>query len=410
MRYPRVLGVWLLLCCGGTWLAHAAVPPSAPTGWRGDGSGQYTAQHPPVEWSATRHLLWSSKVGAGYSSPLVVGGKILLTADPDRLLCLELSTGNVLWTRNNGEANIPEMHEQQIPHFASCGYATPTPVSDGQWVYAVFGSGVVACYDLDGQPRWRKFFAIPPSPADGRSASPVLFNNRLLVDLGYLMALDHVTGAVFWRAKDVPSGYGTAVAAKIGHTDVVATPGGAIVRVSDGRVLATEVGKTQYTSPIVHDNVLYYVDGTTTAVLLPDEVSDPLELKTLWPVELEGDFYASPFFSAGALYAVNSKGRCYLLDAATGKVLEKKRLDGLVEDAPNCAESVMCYGSFAAAGAHLYLPRTDGVTYTLTAGKTLDAITANSLPEGAGSSPLFAGDCLLLRGGDRLYCIGEKTK
>src|SRR5262249_34971437 len=147
------------------------------------------------------------------------------------------------------------------PPRGDAGNTTPTPVSDGRFVYAVFGTGIVACYDLKGERRWIRYGGPYPAPEYGRAASPLLAAGKLLVTRSCLIALDAATGEQAWKNKEVPEQYGTPVPALMGGADVVVMPSGQVVRVSDGAILASELGGLQYASPVVQDAAIYVIQA-----------------------------------------------------------------------------------------------------------------------------------------------------
>ena len=117
-------------------------------------------------------------------------------------------------------------HEPLREPAAGCGYSAPTPVTDGQVIYACYGSGIVCCYDLEGKRRWSRYFDLPAGPQYGRSASPVLAGGKLLITLSNLMALEPGTGASIWQAEKAEPSYGTPAVAKIGQNRCRAHAGG----------------------------------------------------------------------------------------------------------------------------------------------------------------------------------------
>src|SRR4051794_28196885 len=85
---------------------HATEP--APVGWRGDGSGRYPSATPPLEWSETKNVRWKTAIGPNrYSSPIVVGDRVFVTADPARLVCVNADDGRILWVKSNDFADLP---------------------------------------------------------------------------------------------------------------------------------------------------------------------------------------------------------------------------------------------------------------------------------------------------------------
>ena len=238
--------------------ATMAKPPvpgfPAPFGWRGDDSGRFPDADPPLEWSDETNVLWKTEVGVCHSSPVVAGGRVFLTAEEEGLLCLNADNGEILWTRENGFDQLPpEVRDKAEKHSSACGYASPTPVTDGLHVWVAFGSGVVTCFDIEGKRRWIRQFQLEPATADGRSASPVLADRRLIVSITHLIALDAATGETLWEQTDSEEKYGTPATSEVGDVAVLITPGGEVIRLSDGRILAKGMGGAEYSSPVAHN-------------------------------------------------------------------------------------------------------------------------------------------------------------
>lgn len=394
------------------WCLWAAPVRGEGRGWRGDGSGSAPDARPPTRWDidSREHILWQTKVGKGQSTPVIVEGRVFLTAEPDALVCVDRQGGKLLWNRTHGPGTLPpeiKLPEKKQPTAAGCGYATPTPVTDGKLVYVVFGTGIVACYGLDGNRRWIRHLDLPQITEYGRSASPVLVGRKLLVSLSGLTALDPQTGGTLWDAPEAKSSYGTPAVAKIGDVDVAITPSGACVRVADGKILAAELAATQYTSPLVAGNVVYFVDAPTVAFQLPETAGETVRLEKLWENDdLEGEFFASPICHEGVLYCASNEGMLYALDAKTGEVLiEHEPEIGSASGKPG-TEPANIYPSLALVGRHLLLANDAGETLVLVPGAQYQPIAHNYLYRGSGASPAPDGDCLLLRGDRDLYCIG----
>src|SRR5205823_11939492 len=98
LRIPIALVLALLML---PTAGRAADPKSQSLGWRGDASGRYPDTEPPISWSIEKNLKWRASVGTSNSSPIVVGDKILLMAEPDMLLCLDRATGRLLWQQSS---------------------------------------------------------------------------------------------------------------------------------------------------------------------------------------------------------------------------------------------------------------------------------------------------------------------
>lgn len=384
----------------------AALRPSAerPVGWRGDGGGQYPAADPVTRWSQKENVLWKTEVGAGASSPIVVGPRVFITAEPDWLVCLDAETGKELWRKVHKVSDFPAASDAKHPVRPNqYGDATPTPVSDGNSIWVFFGTGIVACYDLDGRCRWVNWYDMRLATTYGRTASPLLVGDRLLVHFGPLVCLDAATGRVLWQNDGAKAAYGTPAPAHIGDVDVIVTPKGHIVRVADGKILAAGLGNCGYTSPLVLRGVVYFIDREISAVQLPEKAGDKIEGRELWSEELSGEFFASPLVYDGRVYTVDRAANCYVIDAATGKTLLKKTLE---MPPAGRSESPNIYPSICLAGKRLLVCNDAGDATLLEPGDQLSVVARNSLPGGSGGTPTLSGQRMFLRCGKVLYCLG----
>lgn len=390
-----------VVCC-----AVSAVGASAaqPTGWRGDGSGQYPSASPVIKWNAGENILWKTEVGAGQSSPVVTGRRLLITCEPNLLVCLDTETGQELWRKEHKLADVSaEAAKQGAEHSSQYGDATPTPITDGQWVWVVLGTGLVACRDLDGNSRWMTWYDLPRKTNYGRTASPVLTGSRLLIHFGPLACLDAATGKLLWKNDKAEASYGTPALSRIGDVDVAVTPKGSIVRTADGKTLASDLGNCMYTSPIVQDRIAYFVDSAISAVLLPETPADTIACKELWNAEGPGEIYASPIVHGGRVYAVGKAGGFRVMEASTGKVI----LDKQLVFTPPAPDSASMYPSLCMANNVILAGNDAGQTMAIQAGDQGVAVGSGSLPGGSGGTPTFSGKRMFMRAGKVVYCVGS---
>jgi outer membrane protein assembly factor BamB len=396
------------------WLICAAPAFGQAVGWRGDGTGRIPSADPPIEWDIDegKNILWKVEVGPGQSSPVIVGGRAFVTAEPDLLVCVDLASGKVVWRQENGYGALPpgtKRTEKPPPTVAGCGYATPTPASDGRWVYACYGTGIVACSDLAGKRRWIRFVDLPQVTQYGRSVSPVLAGGKLLIGISGMTALDPQSGEILWHAAEAKPTYGTPVVTRIGDADVALTPGGDCVRLADGKLLARKLSSNTYTSPVVDASVVYYAGPPARAFRLREKTGETIQPQKLWENdEVEGESFASPLWHEGILYCASNAGNLYALDAASGKLLFKKALEIRSADPKRGAEPANIYPSLTLAGKHLLVGNDVGETLVLSPGRQYKEVARNYLDKGCGASPAVGADKLLLRGGANLYCVGRR--
>ncbi len=259
----------------------------------------------------TKNVLWMSELShRSNATPIVVGDRVFVMAEPDELICLDKQTGNILWTAANNyyealtaeerQAN-PAFKEKVEPllaelkkerdfakrfglrnkiqkalteidfarftwksdghfesHFGIVGFTTPTPVSDGRHVWVWCGNAVAACYDLDGKRTW---IARVETKELSYASSPALADGTFAVYQSKLIGLDAETGKVRWEQKKIDINSGAILSAKIAGVPVFVTSLGHIVRASDGKVIYRESdragGASSWAPPVILGDVIY---------------------------------------------------------------------------------------------------------------------------------------------------------
>jgi outer membrane protein assembly factor BamB len=398
--------------------------PQRPFGWRGDGTGRYPGATPPLDWSAKKNVRWSVVVGRGYASPILTDRYVFVTSEPDVLVCVDRATGRQRWKIQVQPAALAgskvrgPVEAYEAPK-GGAGLAAATPVTDGASVYVVLANGLVQAVDLEGKPRWTAGIDAEQSTGHGRSASPLLFAGKLIVHMTHLYAFDPATGRQAWVNTHAESTYGTPVGLRLGAVDLVVTAAGDVVRADDGKSVATRIGHTVYGSPIALDGVVYFGDRTVSAVKLDAAFKD----EELWSGEVDGDIFGSPVWHGGLLYVVTAQAELFAYDAqgkgAQTPLLERRPLGGTgaagagvsAEAGGGGAEggggTPLAYASLTMAGQHLFLTTTKGDIVVLEATRQAKQVSRITMPEGSGATPVFSGREVILRAGDRLYCIRE---
>jgi outer membrane protein assembly factor BamB len=375
------------------------------TGWRGNGNGVHPHATPPAKFE---DAAWKTAVGYSYSSPVVSGSMVLVTSEPNVLLCVNAADGKILWKKKFNPALLPADRRDKVKTFfddpETSGNAASTPVCDGKHVYVVLGNGLVVCCAIkDGSVKWVQHIDTEPNSDEGRSASPLLAGGKLIVHLTELIALDPATGKTLWKQPDAEDAYGTPAAGKIGEVDVIATPMGSIIRLSDGKVLAKELAELTYASPVIQNGTLYMIGIECAAFKLPDKVvDDKVTAQKIWTGEVEDDVYSSPVIIDGILYVIANDG---ILTAFDMKNKTKADLDtGLG------GEEIKIYSSISAVGKHLYMFNHQGIGVIVKTGKKPEKIGKIGLDEGSGGTPAFSSNRMFVRCGESLCCYEGKQK
>jgi outer membrane protein assembly factor BamB len=338
--------------------------------------------------------------------------------------CLGRADGKVLWKRVAAE------HKPTYPINPSNTYASETPATDGERVYAYFGMTGLFCYDLDGKPLWSKEpGTFKMMLGFGTGSSPALDAERLYVqcdneEKSFLAALDKRTGKELWRAdRKEKSSWSTPFVWKNKvRTEVVACGGGGFG--GKGRVVSYDprTGAELWhlggidggfnASPVASEELLYFgtggprgdsplfaVKAGAAGDISPKE-GESSGAGVAWRRKQAGPYTSSPLLYEGYLYVVGQRGgllSCY--EAATGKpAYEKARLPG----AKGFTASPWAYDG------KVFLLDESGKTFVVRAGPEFKLLNTNSLDEMFWSSPAVSGGCLFLRGVDHLYCVKSK--
>ena len=420
--------------------------------WRGPaGLGVSAAPDPPTTWSATRNVAWRAALrGLGSSSPIVWGDQVFVTSqvgtlplgggahpmlarDDEALASREKPLGGArgaatdpaapivfvveAFDRSGGRRNwehrieargpFPTLHEKH-------NLATPTPVTNGEHVFAWFGTGQIVALDMRGGVVWSKHLGEEYAPFDinwGHGSSPVLYKDLLILlcdhqSASYLVALDARTGRQRWKA-DRGSGrasYSTPL--------VVPGPRGDELLVNsseriDGYDAATGAllwhadapRQSPIPSAVFHDGLVYMTRGYRNSPFLalrPGGRGDVTASHVVWRAPGGGSYAASLVAYDGLLYMTNDVGVLTCADMKTGQRVWQARLDGVF------------FASPVAAGGRIYFVSQTGETIVVKAGRTPDVVARNDLGERLVASPALSGGRIFLRSDGTLWAVGSK--
>jgi len=276
------------------------------------------------------------------------------------------------------------------------GYTSPTPTSDGEYVYALFGTGVAACYDMYGNRRWIRLVQ-KPTHEYGHSSSPLLVGDKLIIHVRDIFGLDAATGETIWRAKSEPH-WGSILHVRIADVDLAVSSHGDVVRISDGKLLAAGLQPLDYNSPAIKDGVIYFIQHDGKAVKLSSPSTGSIEIEVLWKTSPPDDrYYGSPLVHQGLIYVIHRTNMFSVIDASTGEVVYSRKL--------NLGRGTT-YPSITLGGKYIYVSIDNGTTLVLEPGREYKEIARNRL-EKFRTCPVFVGKRMFIRGQWNLYCVGE---
>ncbi len=413
--------------------------------FRGPGSlGVSESSALPDTWSATENVAWKTDIpGKGWSSPIVSGTRMFLTTVVSlgeteapkkglyfggerkdapvavhqwKVFCLDLETGKVLWERQVHEG--PPASGIHVKN----SYASETPVTDGERVYAYFGNVGLWCFDFEGNVLWNKEIAPHKTRFGwGTAASPILYEDRLYLvndneEDSYLWALDKKTGAEIWRvSRDEHSNWSTPYVWENEQRKEIVTPGTGKVRSYDleGKLLWTLKGLSGITiaTPYAYKGLLFLSSGYVGDKRRPlfairPGASDDISLTEgqhanrwiAWSHPQAAPYNPTTLAYRDRIYVLYDAGFLACFNAADGAV---------VYDRQRIPEGKAFTASPWAYGGKIFCLNEDGVTFVLKAGDQFEVLRTNPLASDdmGMATPALAGDRLLLRTSARLYCI-----
>jgi outer membrane protein assembly factor BamB len=380
-------------------------------GWRGPHyNGISSEVHLPVQWSATKNLRWKTELkGAGVSAPVVWEDHIFLTASDGRMndalhvYAYHRADGRLLWhTRLFGSA--------PTDLYAPGGMAVPTPVTDGKYLYTLFGTGDLVALDFDGKPVWVRSLAEEYGPFRNRwgmGTSPILLGDLLIVQVdhwsqSYLLGVEAKTGINRWKtARDASVNWTSPLAVKVKDREELVVFGTYHAMGYDPRngiQLWSVKGMHMQCipSPVAEGNLLFASSGENTmAIKLDGRTGDLTKTHVLWTNKKASAYVPSPVVHQGLVYVAGDKGFATCLHAADGRQVWKERLGSQYHASP------------VAADGKIYFTSKEGIVRVVRAGTTFELLAENDMGEMIVASPAFSQRQIFLRGEKHLFCIGE---
>jgi outer membrane protein assembly factor BamB len=403
---------------------------------------------PPTFFGPTNNVAWKVAVPLGYSSPIVTGEWVYLTAETDaglETLGLNRRDGRIVWRQR-----IPMKKSDRAEGGGDTGPAAPTPVTDGSRVYAFFGAYGVVAYDLEGREQWRQPLAKANNEA---SASPILIDGMLIVvsdqNSGSLVeARDKETGRLLWRTAR-PEFHASRASPfhwiHGGESDLVVPGSGRLLAYDprSGREKWSYSGTSRVatSSPTSGDNLLFTSSsrqaddltlsasaaaeaaeasgvnaspfgglsdfanpevpkvGEGIVALRPGGGGDITLTHLAWKSTRSIPYAASPLFYKGRLFTIKSGGMVTAYDVRSGSPLYRdERLDALDN----------YYASPVAAADRIYLACVDGSICVISATNAMPTILARThLRDSIVATPALVDHTILVRTFKSLYAFSE---
>jgi outer membrane protein assembly factor BamB len=410
------------------------------THWRGPtGNGTASADsQPPTEWSDTKNVKWKAEVpGRGSSSPIIWEDKVFITtAVPTGTKSDQVPAASGRLRGNEGAQGLPELEFQVLcyhrqdgrllwqqtaivatPHqetHSTNGFASASACTDGEHVYAHFGSRGLYAYSLDGELKWKRndFGQMITRNSFGEGSSPTLSGDTLLVPWDHegdsaLYALNKNTGATIWKAeRDEPTCWATPLVVDAPEGKQVVMNGQNFARAYDletGKELWRCSGQTQrpVATAVSANGIVYIGSGFQGSFLGAFRMSGRGDIRgtdnVLWTLDRDTPDIASLLLTSGRIYFHKGKsGQLSCVDAATGKPhYLASRIPGL--------DSI--YASPIAAHGNVYLTARNGTTVVIRDADTLEVVSTNSVGETVDATPAPVDNQLFIRGERHLFCV-----
>lgn len=438
--------LFLITICSGIICSNAAAVPQKNSWpqWRGPGGSGISAEtNVLLEWNTEMGICWRTPLpGRGHSSPVVVDGRIFLTADvegdvvpgakpvphilngesfkhPDALgadrkhelhvLCVGAANGKLLWDKIAFAGTMFDDHHRKA------NYAAPTIAAESNRVFASFGGEGLFCYDFKGSLLWSNRLGGLAQLGMGAGASPVLAGNAVIVQCdqdegtnSFIAAFDKKTGKEVWRtARKVSVSWSSPVVARLkGGEQVIASGSESIISydAATGKELWKHDGleNNAVPSPVVGNDTVYLCAGypkkQTYAIHLGGTGDVTGSTNLLWKYDRGSGYVPSPILVGTDFFLMTDGGALTCLDAQTGEV----RYDSARLPSP-----ARFSASPVAVAGHLLLTSEEGDTYVIKAGSKHEVVRKNPVGEKVLASLALADGRIYIRGETNLICIGR---
>ena len=407
--------------------------------WRGlYNSGAVAGGNTPTEFGETKNVKWKTEIpGKGHATPIIWGNQIIIqTAVPTDIAVMKSNDAPpnqmsptqtdlvhnftvISVDKTSGKINWQTVVKKELPAERTHelgSWASNSPVTDGENIYAYFGSRGLYCLDMKGNVKWERDFGQMEIVASfGEGSSPAVYKDKVFVQWdhqqkSYLYALDKKTGKEAWTAeREEITSWATPLIVEVNGKAQLITSATNKVRSYDaetGEIIWECTGMTRNVipNPMYADGILYLMSGfrgnAIKAIDLAKAKGDITATGTvLWEYNQDAPYTPSPVLMDGKLYFLKgNNGIMTCLDAKDGKVLySNQKLDGITN----------IFSSPTGNKDKIYVAATN-VINVVKAGPEFSILAKNTLDDTFHASPVMVGNELFLRGFKYLYCISEK--
>jgi len=392
-----------------------------------DGDGRSDAKGLPVQFGEGDKMKWKTAIhGKGWSCPVIWGSQVWLTTATEdgtelSVLCLDKETGKIIHDKVIFKVATPQFCHK----FNS--YASPTPVIEDGRIYINFGSPGTACLDTKtAEVIWeRRDFVC--DHYRGAGSSPIVWENLLIMhydgaDNQFVVAVDKTTGKTVWEVKrsvdhqdilpdgkidsegDFRKAFATPHVAEIGGKPVLLSSGAKCHYAYDPKT-GTELWRVEERAqhsassrPVVGHGLVFIQTGFSKAQLLAIKPEGSGLLgpdNEVWREKKNIGSKPSLILDGEYLYGIDDGGIASCLEAKTGKVLWRERVNGDYSASPILAEG------------RLYFCSEQGLVTVIAAAPEFKVLAQTKFEDGFMASPAVSGEALYLRSRAALYRFDE---